>query len=230
MIRLEKVTKKYRSGKVMVKALDDLSLEVKKGEFVGLTGPSGSGKTTLLNIIGCLSRITSGRFWLGDEEVSHYPDHFLAALRRERFGFIFQQFNLLAGYTTWENVALPLLPMGISEKVRKGRAMRLLEELHLETRANFLANELSGGEQQRAAIARALINDPEIILADEPLSGIDGKCAGIVVAILGDLKERGKTIIFSSHELPTALATLVDRTLACEAGKLLGVPPQAARR
>lgn len=224
MISLEKVTKKYQSGRVMVKALDDVSLDIKKGEFWALTGASGSGKTTLLNIIGCLSRVTSGRFWLGDEEVSHYPDHFLAALRREKCGFIFQQFNLLNGYTTWENVAMPLLPMGISEKIRKNRAMQLLEELHLETRANFLANELSGGEQQRAAIARALINDPEIILADEPLSGIDGKCAGIVVGILSNLKARGKTIIFSSHELPAALAPLADRTLSCDAGKLFGAP------
>jgi len=219
MIRLEKVTKKYRSGKVMVKALDDLSLEVKKGEFVGLTGPSGSGKTTLLNIIGCLSRITSGRFWLGDEEVSHYPDHFLAALRRERFGFIFQQFNLLAGYTTWENVALPLLPMGISEKVRKGRAMRLLEELHLETRANFLANELSGGEQQMLAMARALMARPKMLLLDEPSLGLAPKMIEVVFSLIHRINQKGLTILLVEQNAWKAL-DLAHYAYVIESGKI----------
>ncbi|PJC76803.1 MAG: macrolide ABC transporter ATP-binding protein, partial [Syntrophobacterales bacterium CG_4_8_14_3_um_filter_49_14] len=131
MIRVEKATKSYQSGKVKVRALNDVSLEVKKGEMAVLSGPSGSGKSTMLNVIGCLTRITGGRLWLADREVSHFPDHFLAAIRREKIGFIFQQFNLLSGYSTWENVSLPLLPMGISEKERRIRAMKLLEELNL---------------------------------------------------------------------------------------------------
>ena len=220
MIRVEDVTKDYQSGKVKVKALENASLEIKKGEFVALNGPSGSGKTTMLNIIGCLTRITKGRLWLEDQEVSHFPDHFLSALRREKTGFIFQQFNLLSGYTTWENVSLPLVPMGVSEKVRRARAMKLLEELNLETRADFMANELSGGEQQRAAIARALINDPGIILADEPLSNIDAAHVEIVVDILGKLKKRGKTIITSFHHLQTKMGKLVDRTVYFESGKI----------
>lgn len=221
MIKIEKVTKKYQSGKVKVKALDNVSLDIKPGEFVVLNGPSGSGKTTLLNIIGCLTRITSGRLWLANQEVSHFPDHFLAAIRREKIGFIFQQFNLLTGYSTWENVSLPLLPMGIGEKERRDRAMKLLEELNLETRADFMANELSGGEQQRAAIARALINDPEIILADEPLSNIDTGHIKMVIDSLSELKKRGKTIIASSHELQTPMAGLVDRTVYFDSGKIL---------
>ena len=221
MIKIEKVTKKYQSGKVKVNALDNVSLDIKPGEFVVLNGPSGSGKTTLLNIIGCLTRITSGRLWLVNQEVSHFPDHFLAAIRREKIGFIFQQFNLLTGYSTWENVSFPLLPLGISEKERRIRAMKLLEELNLETRADFMANELSGGEQQRAAIARALINDPELILADEPLSNIDRRHVKMVINSLSELKKRGKTIIASSHELQTPMFGLVDRTVYFDSGKIL---------
>ena len=220
MIKLEHVTKNYQSGKVRVKALDDLTLENKEGEFVATLGPSGSGKTTLLNIIGCLTRLNSGRLWLAGQEVSHLPDHFLSTVRRERIGFVFQQFNLISGYTTWENVSLPLLPMGVPEKKRKSMAMKLLEKLNLETRANFLANELSGGEQQRAAIARALINEPEIILADEPLSNIDMDNVRMVTEIFADLKKSGKTIIASFHDSQSQISRLIDRTLYFESGKI----------
>ncbi|MDO8785590.1 MAG: ABC transporter ATP-binding protein [Syntrophales bacterium] len=221
MIRVEKATKRYQSGKVKVRALNDVSLEVKKGEFVALSGPSGSGKSTMLNIIGCLTRLTEGRLWLEGREVSHFPDHFLAAIRRESIGFIFQQFNLLTGYSTWENVSFPLLPLGILWKERRSRAMKLLEKLNLETRADFTVNELSGGEQQRAAIARALINDPEIILADEPLSNIDMGHIRMVIDILGKLKKGGKTIIVSSHEPQTPMSGLIDRTVCFDSGKIL---------
>lgn len=220
MIRLDNVTKSYRSGKVKVKALDNISLEIKQGEFVVLNGPSGSGKTTFLNITGCLTRLSSGRLFLADREISHFPDHFLSAIRREKFGFIFQQFNLISGYTTWENVSIPLLPMGFSEKDRKVKAMKLLESLNLETRADFLANELSGGEQQRAAIARALINNPEIILADEPLSNIDIENAGIVIDVLEKLKKKGITIIISFHDSQPQIAKLTDRMVYFDSGKI----------
>ena len=220
LIKAENITKSYQSGKVKIKALDNVSLEIKTGEFVVLSGPSGSGKTTMLNIIGCATRVTKGRLWLADQEVSHFPDHFLSALRREKIGFIFQQFNLLSGYSTWENVSIPLLPMGISEKLRKKRAMKLLEKLNLETRADFMANELSGGEQQRAAISRALINDPEIILADEPLSNIDMKNVRIVIDMLEELKKSGKTIIISSHDSSTTMSHLVDHTVYFESGSI----------
>ena len=220
MIKAECVSKKYESGKVRVNALDNVSLEIKSGEFVILSGPSGSGKTTLLNIIGLLTRITSGRLWLANQEVSHFPDHFLSSLRREKTGIIFQQFNLISGYTAWENVSFPLLPLGVSKSARKERAMELLEEMNLETRADFMVNELSGGEQQRVAIARALINDPEIILADEPLSNIDMRHVTIVVDILEKLKRRGKTIIVSSHDSQKHMAHLVDNTVYFESGRV----------
>ncbi len=220
MIKFDNITKSYRSGKVKIKALDDVSLAIKQGEFVLLNGPSGSGKTTFLNITGCLTRITSGRIWLADREISHFPDHFLSAIRREKFGFIFQQFNLISGYTTWENVSIPLLPMGVSDKMRKKRAMNLLEELNLETRADFYANELSGGEQQRAAVARALINDPEIILADEPLSNIDSENAKTVIAVLEKLKTKGKTIIISFHDSQPLITKLIDRTVYFDSGRI----------
>ena len=221
MIKTENVTKVFTSGKVKIKALDNVSVEIERGELVVLSGPSGSGKTTLLNIIGLLTRVTSGRLWIENEEVSHYPDHFLSALRRKKAGFIFQQFNLLPGYTTWENVALPLLPTGISEKTRRIQAMKLLEALNLETRADFMANELSGGEQQRVAIARALINDPEIIMADEPLSNIDRGHVTIVADILATLKKRGKTIITSFHQSEAQIEQLVDKTFYFDSGKVL---------
>lgn len=220
MIKLEAVTKKYQSGKIRIKALDMVSLSIESGEFVRLSGPSGSGKTTLLNIIGCLTRLTSGRLWLDDQELSHFPDHFLSLLRQQRFGFIYQQFNLLAGYTTWENVSLPLVPLGVPEKMRRIRAMKLLEAFDLLTRADFAANELSGGEQQRATIARALINDPDIILADEPLSSIGERHGALVVQALGSLKEKGKTIIVTSHEVNTPLSALVDRSITLDSGRL----------
>ncbi len=220
MIKVENITKNYQSGKVKVKALDNVSLEIKKGELAVLSGPSGSGKTTLLNIIGCLARVTKGRLWLAGQEVSHFPDHFLSAVRRKKIGFMFQQFNLVSGYTTWENVSLPLLPMGIPERERKARAMKLLEELNLETRADFMANELGGGEQQRVAIARALINDPEIILADEPLSNIDIEHVKMVVAILTELKMNGKTIVVSFHDSQPQMAQLIDRTVYFDSGKI----------
>jgi putative ABC transport system ATP-binding protein len=220
MVKLEHVTKKYRSGKVLVKALNDVTLEIKKGEFVATLGPSGSGKTTLLNIIGCLTRLNRGRFWLAGQEVSHLPDHFLSAVRREKIGFVFQQFNLVSGFTTWENVSLPLVPMGVPERKRKSMAMQMLEKLNLETRANFMANELSGGEQQRAAIARALINEPEVLLADEPLSNIDLDNVRMVIKIFSEFKERGKTTIASFHDSQPQISSLIDRTLYFQSGEI----------
>jgi putative ABC transport system ATP-binding protein len=220
IMALENVSKHYRSGRISIKALDDVSLTIARGESILLTGSSGSGKTTLLNIMGCLARITSGRVWLQEKEISHCPDHFLSAIRRKHMGFIFQQFNLISGLTTWENVALPLLPMGISERERKTRATLLLERMNLETRGLFLANELSGGEQQRTAIARALITEPDIILADEPLSNIDMMNVEIVMRIFEELKRKGKTIIFTSHDSQPQLDTLADRTIHISCGRI----------
>ncbi len=219
MIKIEKVSKKYRSGKVWINALHNVSLNIKEGEFVLFKGPSGSGKSTMLNIIGCLTRVSSGVFLLDNEKVSHWPDHFLSSIRTKKIGFIFQQFNLITGYSALENVALPLLPLGISRNIRMKKAFGLLEKLHIETRADFMAQELSGGQQQLVAIARALINDPKIILADEPISNIDSRHAENLINILTELKKEGKTIIATSH-IQSGIDRLADRSFNFKDGAI----------
>ncbi len=217
LIQIINVSKKYRSGKVAIDALNDVSLNISRGEFVALSGPSGSGKSTLLNIIGCLTHVSSGRYLLDNQEVSHWPDHFLASIRMKRMGFIFQQFNLITGFSAWENVAMPLVPSGISKKNRKKRALDMLEKLNIDTRADFMAQELSGGQQQLVAVARALINDPEIILADEPFSNIDIKHVENLKNIFAGLKNQGKTIIVTSHA-NVELNSLMDKKFIFENG------------
>ena len=219
MIKIEKVSKKYQSGKVWINALHNVSLNINEGEFILFKGPSGSGKSTMLNIIGCLTRVSSGRFLLDNEEVSHWPDHFLSSIRTKKIGFIFQQFNLITGYSAIDNVALPLLSQGISKNVRLEKAFGLLEKLHIETRADFMAQELSGGQQQLVAIARALINDPKIILADEPISNIDSTHAKNLIKILTELKKEGKTIIATSH-IKSGIDKLADHSFTFKDGTI----------
>jgi putative ABC transport system ATP-binding protein len=180
--------------------LDGLGLKIGRGECVNIKGPSGCGKTTLLNIVGCLTRPTQGEVYIDDVKISHLPEHFLCELRREKIGFIFQQFNLLTGYTAIENVGMPLVPLGIPENERRKRAMPVMEFLGLSDIADAPVNELSGGQQQRVAIARALINDPDIIIADEPVSSIDASNAGKLVEILNELVSKGKTILVTGHD------------------------------
>jgi len=175
-----------------------------------LKGPSGSGKSTLLNIIGCLTRLTSGKYLLAEEEISHWPDHFLAGLRAKRFGFVFQQFNLLTGLTVLENIVIPMISLGIPRDVRENKAYQLLDSLFMETRVNFQVQELSGGQQQLVAIARALINDPDIILADEPFSNIDTHYTETMTNLLTRLKARGKTIIVTANS-PSPIEGLADK-------------------
>ena len=210
IIRLDGVTKKYRTGKVTVTAVRDISLIVGRGEFLLLKGPSGSGKSTLLNIMGCLTRITSGRYLLDGQEISHWPDHFLSRLRGKRFGFVFQQFNLITGLSVLENIVLPMIPLGIPRNVREKRGYSILESLFMETRAHFPAQELSGGQQQLVAIARALVNEPDIILADEPFSNIDIRYTENLSNLLAELKSRGKTIIVTANT-PSPVEGLADR-------------------
>ena len=219
IIKVDNVSKRYQSGRVWIKALDNVSLSIRQGELVLFNGPSGSGKSTLLNIIGCLTRVSSGRLWLENKEVSHWPDHFLSSIRAGKIGFIFQQFNLIPGFTALENVALPLLPAGIPKKDRLNKAFKALEALNMEARADFMVQELSGGQQQLVAIARALINDPEIILADEPLSNIDTRHVDNFINILTGLKKEKRTIIITSH-LKTPVEQLMDRCIYFENGKI----------
>ncbi len=201
IIRTEKVDKFYYSGKPEeVRALSQINLEISKNQFVLIRGPSGSGKTTLLNLISTIDRPTGGRFFLFGEDLSRYSDAELCRIRQKKIGLIFQSFNLLSRLPAWENVAFPLLPLGVMEKERRRRSLEILIRLRMEKRANHSPEQMSGGEQQRVAIARALINDPEIIMADEPTSNIDAESIAALLDTLVELKRQGKTIIVSSHD------------------------------
>jgi putative ABC transport system ATP-binding protein len=200
-IDLEAVTKIYNQGQPNeVIALKNVSLAVQKGEMVCVQGPSGSGKTTLLSIIGCIFSPTSGRAAIGGKKISRLPDHFLTRYRRELIGFVFQNYNMIDHLTVLENITLPLLPLGVSPSVRERKADQLLEKFGISQRRKFKVNQLSGGELQRAAIARALINDPPIIVADEPTAHLDGKLSLEVMDMLAALKEEGRTVVVASHD------------------------------
>lgn len=220
VLQTEKLSKTYIKGKLKVQALQDVSVKIESGSCVLIRGPSGSGKTTFLSIIGCLLRPTSGEVWVNQKEVSYIADHFLAELRRNTIGFVFQQFNLIHGLRVVENVAMPLVPMGISEKERNRRALALLSAFNLKERAYFFVNELSGGEQQRVALARALINEPMVILADEPTSNIDEQNAKVILDTLFKLKEEGKTVVIASHDAYLKESSLFDTCLNIIDGRL----------
>lgn len=201
LVDLEAVTKIYNQGQANeVIALKSVSLTVPEGEMVCLQGPSGSGKTTLLSIVGCIFSPTSGRATIGGKKISRLPDHFLTRYRRELIGFVFQNYNMIEHLTVLENITLPLIPLGISPRLRERKADQLLEKFGLSHRKKFTVNQLSGGELQRAAIARALINDPPIIVADEPTAHLDAKLSLEVVDMLAALKKDGRTVIVTSHD------------------------------
>jgi len=201
IIQTEKVDKVYYQGRPEeVRALNQIDIEILQKQFILIRGPSGSGKTTLLNLISTIDRPTRGRILLRREDISKYSDVQLSRVRQKTIGLIFQNFNLLPRLPAWENVAFPLLPLGIMEKERRRRSVEMLIQLKLEKRVDHHPEQMSGGEQQRVAIARALINDPEIVIADEPTSNIDTESIKILLDILMGLKSEGKTIIVSSHD------------------------------
>jgi len=220
MIKLSRVNKIYNQGRANeVHALHEVSLGIKKGEIVCLQGASGSGKSTLLSIIGCVFGPTSGRAEIAGKALSRLPDRFLTIHRRETVGFIFQQFNLISGLSLIDNVALPLMPLGISPMERKRRATALLERFNLGHRALFRADQVSGGEMQRVAIARALINDQPIILADEPTAHLDTTLSRDFMTIMGELKKNGKTIVLASHDELVSGDPVVDRIVSIRDGR-----------
>lgn len=201
LVDLEAVTKIYNQGQInQVIALKSVRLAVAQGEMVCVQGPSGSGKTTLLSIIGCIFSPTSGRATIGGKKISRLPDHFLTRYRRELIGFVFQNYNMIDHLTVLENITLPLIPLGISPRLREKKGDLLLEKFGMSHRKKFAVNQLSGGELQRVAIARALINDPPIIVADEPTAHLDGTLSLEVVDMLAALKKEGRTVIVSSHD------------------------------
>ncbi len=200
-VATQNLTKVYFKGTPNeVRAIKDATLDIREGDFCILTGPSGSGKTTLLSLLALLSRPTRGRIFYGDEEVSSYSDAWQTKIRKEKVGFIFQQYNLLPQFSTWENVALPNLCRQMSKTERRSQAVRIMQSLGLGDRIDFKVAHLSGGEQQRVAIARALVTDPEIIFADEPTASVDEDTASAIIDLFKDLKKKEKTLVVSTHD------------------------------
>ncbi len=200
VIELDGISRFFQVGTETVKALREVSLNIKKNEFVALMGPSGSGKSTMMNILGCLDTPTAGNYHLNDQDVSKMTDNELAEVRNREIGFIFQTFNLLQRSTALENVMLPLVYAGISKSVRIQRAEEKLAEVQLADRMKHKPNELSGGQRQRVAVARALINNPSIVLADEPTGNLDSKTSIEIMGLLEKIHKLGNTIIVVTHE------------------------------
>jgi putative ABC transport system ATP-binding protein len=205
-------------------ALNGIDLRVEAGRVTALRGPSGSGKTTLLSVVGCLARPTSGRVRLRGRDISGLPERFLTDIRRQTFGFVFQQFNLVRGMSALENVMLPAYPLGLGWHDLKSRAEQLLARLHLGHRQDARVEWLSGGEQQRVAICRALINDPQVVIADEPTANLDTALAKQFMGILEMLKTDGKTILLTSHDPLLVESTLVDTVIGMRDGLVLATP------
>jgi putative ABC transport system ATP-binding protein len=213
VIELERVTKVYRTGSIAVAALRGVSLTISEGEYVAIIGPSGSGKSTLMHILGCLDTPSSGQYRLAGESVSGMSEAALAEVRNRRIGFVFQQFNLLSSMSAWQNVELPLVYAGVSRSERKERAMNALGRVGLASRVLHRPGELSGGQQQRVAVARALVTEPDLILADEPTGNLDSVSAADVLRLMDELHESGRTLVLITHDAEVASAS----------GRVLGI-------
>jgi putative ABC transport system ATP-binding protein len=213
VIALSKVTKIYKTGSLSVAALRGVSLTITSGEYVAIIGPSGSGKSTLMHILGCLDTPTTGSYSLAGEHVAGMSEAALAEVRNRRIGFVFQQFNLLPSMTAWQNVELPLIYAGVGRSERKERAIAALGRVGLAGRIQHRPGELSGGQQQRVAVARALVTEPDLILADEPTGNLDSKSAGDVLGLMDELHQSGRTLVLITH----------DSEVASASGRVLGI-------
>ncbi len=219
MIRAENLSKVYRMGKIEVPALRDVNLEIEKDEFLAIVGSSGSGKSTLLNMLGCLDKPTSGAVFIDDVNTASLSENELAEIRREKIGFIFQQFNLIHSLNALENVSLPMFFAGVGRDERMKRAAELLAKVGLEKRMHHKPSELSGGQQQRVAIARALSNNPEIIIGDEPTGNVDSETGNAIMDILKGLNSEGRTVIVVTHD--AEIAAHAHRVKRMKDGRLL---------
>ena len=200
IIHLEQITKNYKIGTQVVRALRSVSLDIYKGEYVAIMGASGSGKSTLMNIIGCLDTPSGGRYVLNQKDVSRMTDNELAEIRNAEIGFVFQVFNLLPRNTALENVMLPMVYAGVRKHDRKDRATNVLNDVGLSDRMHHKPSELSGGQRQRVAIARALVNSPSILLADEPTGNLDSKISVEIMKLFSEIHRKGNTLVMVTHE------------------------------
>ena len=221
VIKLNEISRHFIVGTETVKALRSITLDIKRNEFVALMGPSGSGKSTLMNLLGCLDTPTSGNYFLNEQDVSKMNDNQLAEIRNKEIGFIFQVFNLLPRSTALENVTLPLIYAGMNKVDRVERAKKVLEDVQLSDRIMHKPNELSGGQRQRVAVARALVNEPSIILADEPTGNLDSKTSIEIMGLLEEIHKLGNTIIVVTHEEDIArhahrIIRLIDGNIASD--------------
>ncbi len=218
MIRLENVEKTYKSGKIEFKALQNINLNIEKGEFVAIIGPSGSGKSTIMNILGCLDKVTVGNYVLDNVDVSKMNESELARIRNKKIGFVFQAYNLLETLTALENVELSLIYGGVPHYERIKMAKEALKKVGLSDREQHLPNELSGGQKQRVAIARAIVNNPSILMADEPTGNLDSKSEAEILKIFKELNKNGATIVMVTHE--PNIAEHCKRIVTCKDGEI----------
>lgn len=219
IIELKDVCKTYKMGETEIKAVCDVDLEIKRGDFLAITGPSGSGKSTMMNLVGALDLSTIGDIFLDGQNIEHLPESDLAQIRGKKIGFVFQTFNLIPTLNAIENIALPMIFHGVGKEERMQRAEEILKEVGLTHRRTHLPKEMSGGERQRVAIGRALANDPEVILADEPTGNLDSHTGLEIMKIFTDLNKKGKTIILVTHNLD--LIKYVQKVLKISDGKII---------
>jgi len=227
IIHTESISKIYETGHEQIYALNQISLDIFGNEYVALIGPSGSGKSTLMNVVGCLDTPTSGKYILNQDNVGEMEDDELARIRNKEIGFIFQTFNLIPRMTALENVALPLVYAGYKKQDRIQKAEQALADVDLTNRITHKPNELSGGQKQRVAVARALVNDPSIILADEPTGNLDSKTSNEMMALFDDLHKKGNTIILVTHE--TDIAQHSQRIIRLMDGEVASDEPNAQK-
>jgi putative ABC transport system ATP-binding protein len=225
VIEMNNITKQFEDGDKQI-VLQDINIAIKSGEFVAIMGNSGSGKSTLMNIIGLLDVPSAGTYLLDGKPVATKKENELAKLRRDKIGFVFQSFNLLTRLTLLQNVELPMIYTGVKPKVRRARALELLDIVGIKERAGFKPNRISGGQAQRAAIARALANEPSLLLADEPTGNLDSRSSAAIMSELHSLHEQGVTIVMVTHN--PELAEEADRTILLHDGRVVDTPPKKA--